>query len=83
MPHRMPPATPKWSIPIAVATEASPATAPTDRSISAVPSTNVMATDTTAMMAVWRTMLRRLLGSRKPRFPKVAAKIAKIATKPM
>ena len=61
----------------------SPLTLPTDRSISAVPSTKVIATDTTAMMAVWRMMLRRLLGSRKPRSPRVAAKMMKIATKPM
>ena len=32
----MPPGNPNWSIPIAVATEASPATAPTERSISPV-----------------------------------------------
>ena len=82
-PQTIPPKMPKWSIPIAVATEARPATAPTDRSISAVPSTKVMATDTTAMMAVWRMMLRRLLGSRKPRSPRVAAKMMKMATKPM
>ena len=82
-PQRMPPAMPNWSMAIAVTTEARPATAPTDRSISPVDSTKVIVTETTAMIAVCLMMLSRLLGSRKPRSPSVTAKIRKIATKPI
>jgi hypothetical protein len=82
-PQRMPPAMPNWSIPMAVATDAKPATAPTDRSISPVQSTKVIVTETTAMIAVCRTMFKRLFGSRKPLSPNVAAKTRKITTKPI
>jgi hypothetical protein len=36
----------------------------------------------TEIIAVWRKMLRRLLGSRKPLLKSVAEKNAKISTKP-
>ena len=54
------------SIPMAVVTEASPATAPTERSISPATRTNVIATAMIEIIAVWRMMFSRLFGSRKP-----------------
>ena len=68
---------------MATVTEARPATAPTERSISPAESTKVMAIAMTAIIAVWRTMLRRLLGLRNPLSLSVAAKTRKITTKPM
>jgi hypothetical protein len=51
---------------IAVRQDDSPATEPTERSISAAPMTKVMAVAITEIVAVWRTMFRRLLVLRKP-----------------
>ena len=73
---------PAASMAIAVVTVASPATAPIDRSISPAASTKVMATAITAIMAVWRMMLSRLFGSRKPLSNNAKEKITKMATKP-
>ena len=73
---------PPMSIAIAVVTEARPATAPIERSISPAERTKVMATAMIAIIAVWRTMLSRLLGSRKPLSCSVTAKTRKMATKP-
>ncbi len=81
-PPRMPKSGPPMSIAIAVATDASPASAPTDRSISPAERTNVMATAITAMTAVCRTMFRRLVGSRNPLSCRVSAKKMKMPIKP-
>jgi hypothetical protein len=82
IPAQMPNAIPPAPIASAVVTDARPATAPTERSISPAESTNVIATAMTDIMAVCLTMLRRLVGSRKPRSCSVTAKKMKIARKP-
>ena len=50
----------------ALVTEPSPATEPTERSISAAEITKVTATAITAMIALWTTTFRRFVGLRKP-----------------
>ena len=70
-------------IAMATVTVANPATAPTDRSISPADRTKVIAMAMTAIIAVCRTMLSRLLGFKKPLSFSVSAKTTKIATKPM
>ena len=82
-PAKMPAATPNLEIVSAVATAPRPATAPTDRSISALEITKVMATAITEIVAVCRTMFKRLLPERKPYCPRPMAKATKITTKPM
>ena len=69
-------------MPMAVVTEASPATAPIERSISPAERTKVIATAMTEIIAVWRMMFSRLSGSRKPWSYSVTAKRTKIPTKP-
>ena len=68
---------------IATVTDVSPATAPTERSISPEDSTNVIAIAITAIIAVWRTMLSRLFGFRNPLSFNVTAKNMKMITKPI
>ena len=67
----------------ATVTLARPATAPTERSISPADNTNVIAIAITAIIAVCRTMLSRLLGFRNPLSFRVRANIRKIAIKPI
>ena len=82
-PAATPAGAPAARIVIAVTTEENPASEPTERSISPVASTKVMATAITAIMADWRTMLRRLIGLRNPWPLRVTAKIAKMQAKPI
>lgn len=51
---------------MAVVTDASPASDPTERSISPEAMTKVMATAMTVIVEVWRTMFIRLLSVRNP-----------------
>ena len=83
MPAQTPTIGPPAAMPIATVTVASPATAPTERSISPAESTKVMAIAITAIIAVCRTMLSRLLGLRNPLSAKVTAKTRKMTTKPI
>ena len=82
-PAAMPAGIPAARIVIAVTTEENPAREPTERSISPAARTNVMATAITAIIADWRTMLRRLFGLRNPWLLRVTAKIAKMQTNPI
>ena len=83
MPASTPARGPATAMAMATVTVVSPATAPMDRSISPDARTKVMATAITAIIAVWRTMFKRLVGFRKPLSAKVTAKTAKITTKPI
>ena len=67
----------------AVTTDEKPASEPTERSISPAARTKVIATAIIAIIADCRTMLRRLIGLRNPWLLRVAAKIAKMQTKPI
>jgi hypothetical protein len=78
------PATSPWRwIVIAHTIAERPATEPTERSISAVEMTNVIATAMTAMIALCRAMLSRFVLFRKPSSASVIANTANSRTKPM
>jgi len=82
-PARIPGTRPNLEITIAVITEAKPATEPTDRSISAVARTKVIATAITEMMADCRMIFSRLLLLRKPLWESVAEKVTNTIMKVM
>src|SRR5438128_1939118 len=82
-PATMPARIPYCWIAMAVTTEARPASAPIDRSISAAAITKVTATAITEMIAVWRIILSKLLGFRKPEPLNTMLKNNKRTRKPM
>ena len=77
-PMSIPARMPQWEIAMAVTTETSPATEPTERSISASAMTKVIPTAITPTMALCRRMFMRFPLVRKPRSSSTTANRTKV-----